>query len=120
MFLRLFCACKRFVPRPLNYFPLDQHWEAKPNITLIGDAAHLMPPSGEGVNTAMLDALDLSACLTSDEYKNLKQAIGAYEEKMLARAAVLGQEALDGIKDFSSPSEESIQKMIQLFSSHQE
>ena len=120
MFLRLFRACKRFVPRPLNYFPLDQHWEAKPNITLIGDAAHLMPPSGEGVNTAMLDALDLSACLTSDEYKNLKQAIGAYEEKMLARAAVLGQEALDGIKDFSSPSEESIQKMIQLFSSHQE
>ena len=115
VFFTLFKACKQFVPRPLNYFPLDQQWDAKPNITLIGDAAHLMPPSGEGVNTAMLDALDLCECLTGGEYGNIQAAIAAYEQKMLVRAAILGKEALDGIKDFSSPSEESITKLIQLF-----
>jgi len=24
--------------------PLDQDWEAQPNITLLGNAAHLVPP----------------------------------------------------------------------------
>lgn len=115
IFFTLFKACTHFVPRPLNYFPLDQHWDAKPNLTLIGDAAHLMPPSGEGVNTAMLDALDLSECLTSGEFQNIEAAIAAYENQMRARATLLGQEALEGIKDFSSPSDESIKKFIQQF-----
>jgi 2-polyprenyl-6-methoxyphenol hydroxylase-like FAD-dependent oxidoreductase len=113
IFFTLFKACNHFVPRPLNYFPLDQHWETKPNLTLLGDAAHLMPPSGEGVNTAMLDALDLTTCLTSGEFQNIQIAIAAYEKQMQSRATLLAQEALEGIKDFASPSEESIQKLIQ-------
>lgn len=116
IFFTLFKACNHFIPRPLNYFPLDQTWDAKPNLTLLGDSAHLMPPSGEGVNTAMLDALDLTECLTSGEFQNIQAAIAAYEKRMLARAAILGQEALEGIKDFASPSEESVKKLIQLFS----
>lgn len=115
IFFTLFKACDHFVPRPLNYFPLDQHWDAKSNLTLIGDAAHLMPPSGEGVNTAMLDALNLSECLTSGEFQNIEAAIAAYENQMRTRATILGQEALEGIKDFSSPSDESIKKFIQQF-----
>ena len=101
-----------------DIFPLDQNWHANATITLIGDAAHLMPPSGEGVSTAMLDALDLSECLTCGDFNDLQAAIGAYEQQMRARAAVLGQEALEGIKDFASPSEASIQKMLQLFGSN--
>lgn len=116
IFFTLFKACKHFVPRPLNYFPLDQNWDTKPDLTLLGDAAHLMPPSGEGVNTAMLDALDLSECLTSGEFQNIQAAIAAYEKLMLSRATLLGQEALEGIKDFASPSDESVKKLIQLFS----
>jgi 2-polyprenyl-6-methoxyphenol hydroxylase-like FAD-dependent oxidoreductase len=115
VFFTLFKACKSFTPRPLNYFPLDQTWETKTNITLIGDAAHLMPPSGEGVNTAMLDALDLSECLTNGEFNDIPSAIEAYETQMLARAAILGEEALESIKDFSSPTVESINKLIQMF-----
>ena len=118
VFYSLFKASSHFVPRPLNYFPLDQNWNAHSTITLIGDAAHLMPPSGEGVNTAMLDALDLSDCVTNGEFNDLQAAIGAYEQRMRARAAELGQEALEGIKHFASPTGASIQKMLQLFGSN--
>lgn len=112
VFFTLFKACTSFIPRPINYFPPDQNWKTKANITLIGDAAHLMPPSGEGVNTAMLDALELSECLSSGTFNDMEIAIGAYESRMLARSDVLGKEAMEGIKDFASPSEESVRKMI--------
>ena len=77
-----------FIPRPLYYMPLDQQWETLPNLTMLGDAAHLMPPyAGEGVNMAMLDALELSRCLLSGSFINTKDAIAAYEKQMLLRAA---------------------------------
>ncbi|MGQ7944486.1 FAD-dependent oxidoreductase [Flavobacterium sp. WC2509] len=115
IFFTLFKACTSFVPRPINYFPLDQNWNTKPNITLIGDAAHLMPPSGEGVNTAMVDALDLSECLTSEAFNDIQTAIETYEKGMWTRAVVLGKEAMEGIKDFASPTEESVNKFVQQF-----
>lgn len=108
MFFTLFKACKQFVPRPLNYFPLDQQWETQSNITIIGDAAHLMPPSGEGVNAAMLDALDLCEGLTNSVYETIEGALAAYEKQMLERAQILLEESLVSIKDFASPTEDSI------------
>jgi 2-polyprenyl-6-methoxyphenol hydroxylase-like FAD-dependent oxidoreductase len=116
LFFTLFKACKQFVVRPLNYFPLNQHWDAKSNLTIIGDAAHLMPPSGEGVNTAMLDAFDLSECLTSHEFEDVQAAIAAYEQRMRTRAAELGKEALEGITGFASPTEASIKDLLNVFS----
>lgn len=83
----LFKACHQFVVRQLNYFPLDRRWKTKADLTLLGDAAHLMPPNGEGVNLAMLDALDLSECLTDPVYADLQSAIAAYEDRMISRAA---------------------------------
>ena len=74
-----------------------------------------MPASGKGVNTAMLDALDLSEFLTSGDFKDIQTVIAAYEQQMLERACILGQEALEGIKDFASPSAESVKKLIQQF-----
>jgi 2-polyprenyl-6-methoxyphenol hydroxylase-like FAD-dependent oxidoreductase len=63
----LFREAVSMVWRPLTVCPTDQHWEPKPNVTLIGDAAHVMPPyAGEGVNMAMLDALVLSRLLLSE------------------------------------------------------
>lgn len=115
VFHTLFEACPRFLFRPLNYFPIDQDWETKPNVTILGDAAHLMPPSGEGVNTAMLDALDLSECLTSNNFTDIPSAIAQYEKRMRARAAGLAKEALEGIHDLFSPSEASIEKLIDQF-----
>ena len=81
-------ATTPFTPRPQYCMPFDQTWEALPNITVLGDAAHLMPPyAGEGVNMAMLDALELAECLLSDEYENSRTAIAAYEQTMRARAS---------------------------------
>ncbi|PUZ24971.1 2-polyprenyl-6-methoxyphenol hydroxylase [Chitinophaga parva] len=73
--------------RPQYSIPLDQTWEAKSNLTLLGDAAHIMAPSGEGVNLAMLDALELSECLTNEYFKDTQTAIAAYETVMRERAA---------------------------------
>lgn len=49
--------------RGLYTQPAGLTWKHKPGVTLIGDAAHLMLPSGEGVNIAMLDALKLSQAI---------------------------------------------------------
>ncbi|ARS40407.1 2-polyprenyl-6-methoxyphenol hydroxylase [Sphingobacteriaceae bacterium GW460-11-11-14-LB5] len=114
VFFTLFEACNHFVSRPLNYFPLEQRWETKSNLTLIGDAAHLMPPNGEGVNLAMLDALDLCECLTSFEYKDINDAISAYENIMFERSASISQETIDGIKDFAAPTDESVQEFVKM------
>jgi len=114
-FHTLFSSCSHYTYRPLLYHPLKQRWQTKPNITILGDAAHLMPPNGEGVNLAMLDALDLSECLTNGVYQNIEYALRAYEELMFARASPISEETVEGIEDFASPTKESIQKLIQIF-----
>lgn len=98
--------------RPQYYVPLDQTWEAQSNITLLGDAAHIMPPSGEGVNLAMLDALELSEVLTSGAFKNIQSAIAAYEKNMLARAAKEEEISLDGVEWMHS--EDAMEKIVQV------
>lgn len=112
VFFTLFKACQHFVIRPLNYFPLEERWESKANLTLLGDAAHLMPPNGEGVNLAMLDALDLSECLADPALPDLRAAIAAYEARMIGRAVSITAETMEGIEDFAAPTEESVQKLI--------
>jgi 2-polyprenyl-6-methoxyphenol hydroxylase-like FAD-dependent oxidoreductase len=97
-------ASPTFVPRPLYSMPLDQTWEALPNLTILGDAAHLMPPyAGEGVNMAMLDALELSRCLTGEDFAGTGQAIAAYEKQMRARAAEVAKDSLDSTVALHSP-----------------
>jgi 2-polyprenyl-6-methoxyphenol hydroxylase-like FAD-dependent oxidoreductase len=93
-----------FVPRPLYSMPLDQTWEALPNLTMLGDAAHLMPPyAGEGVNMAMQDALELSRCLTGDDFIDTRSAIAAYETQMRARASEAAQQSIDSMITMHSP-----------------
>ncbi|SPZ85560.1 ubiquinone biosynthesis hydroxylase, UbiH/UbiF/VisC/COQ6 family [Sphingobacterium multivorum] len=71
-----------FMPRPQYYFPLDETWPTLPNLTMLGDAAHRIPPyAGEGVNQAMQDAFELAENLTSDHFPDIQTAISQYENK---------------------------------------
>jgi 2-polyprenyl-6-methoxyphenol hydroxylase-like FAD-dependent oxidoreductase len=84
------------MPRPQYCMPLDQTWAAQPSLSLLGDAAHLMPPyAGEGVNMAMLDALELSNCLTSAQFADVQAAISHYEQQMRQRASAVAQETME-------------------------
>lgn len=102
------------MPVPVYCMPPDQSWETLPNLTLIGDAAHLMPPfAGEGVNMAMLDALELSECLAGETYNSLPEAISVYETNMRKRAALMAQESLDNGERMHS--EHALQDMVSFF-----
>ncbi|RKF27467.1 FAD-dependent oxidoreductase [Micromonospora globbae] len=71
-------------PRRIEAMPTGTRWAHQPSITLIGDAAHLMPPVGEGANQAMLDAAELAAELAAHP-ADPDTAIRTYEEAMFTR-----------------------------------
>ena len=106
-----------FIPRPIYYMPLDQTWKTLPNATIIGDAAHVMPPfAGEGANIAMLDALELSEVLNSDRFKTVQEALSFYESNMFKRASKATQESLENSEKMHS--KDALKNMLDFFSSH--
>jgi tetracycline resistance monooxygenase len=85
----LFRATSFFVGLPTRKLPLDKAWKSNRPlpITLIGDAAHLMPPfAGQGVNTGLMDALILCDNLTNGKFETIATAIADYEKQMLVYA----------------------------------
>jgi len=107
-------ASAPFIPRPIYCMPLDQTWDALPNATMIGDAAHVMPPfAGEGANMAMLDALELSECLTSEKFTTAHEAISLFEVNMRKRAAIAAKESLDNGERMHS--ENALNEMLNFF-----
>ncbi|KAJ5948542.1 hypothetical protein N7454_001849 [Penicillium verhagenii] len=61
-------------------------WSYVSGVTLVGDAAHLTVPTGDGVNNAMHDSVDLARHIISHGIHDLESATLAYEEAMRPRA----------------------------------
>ncbi|MDX3227279.1 FAD-dependent monooxygenase [Streptomyces sp. ME19-01-6] len=77
-------------PRRIEAMPIGTRWSNQPGITLIGDAAHLMPPVGEGANQAMLDAAELAGELAANP-ADPDSAIRTYEEAMFTRTHAIAE-----------------------------
>lgn len=89
MYRQLFRATAFFAGLPARKLSLDTPWKNNRPlpITLIGDAAHIMPPfAGQGVNTGLMDALILSGNLTDGKFETIDAAIADYEQQMIAYA----------------------------------
>jgi 2-polyprenyl-6-methoxyphenol hydroxylase-like FAD-dependent oxidoreductase len=81
---------------PLYALPVGHRWTNRKGITLLGDAAHVMPPyGGNGVNNAMRDAAELARLLYESE--DWEQGIKIYESEMFERVLDSAREAWTGI-----------------------
>lgn len=91
-----------FVHRPFYVLPVSHTWTHVPGVTLLGDAAHLMPPLGAGANLAMLDGAELAESLATGR-GDLDEAVRAFEEQMWERAARWAKITTAGLERLVSP-----------------
>ncbi|AOX16580.1 FAD-dependent oxidoreductase [Kozakia baliensis] len=74
------------VLRPFYTLPLGHCWSRVPGVTLLGDAAHVTVPNGDGANMAMLDGAELGLALAA-HIDDMEAALAHYEAALFARGS---------------------------------
>jgi 2-polyprenyl-6-methoxyphenol hydroxylase-like FAD-dependent oxidoreductase len=101
------------VLRRLHALPAEHRWDRVPGVTLLGDAAHLQAPNGEGANLAMLDGAELGQALAAHP-DDTEAALTEYERAMFSRSAEVA--AAEGAGGYRIDSEHNTaQDLIKLF-----
>jgi 2-polyprenyl-6-methoxyphenol hydroxylase-like FAD-dependent oxidoreductase len=84
----------------------DRHrWDRVPGVTLLGDAAHVTVPGGEGANIALLDGAELGQAIAADPL-DVEAAFATYEEQMFSRSeaeAIAAHETVELIFGSDAP-----------------
>lgn len=87
--------------RRIYKLPIGFKWDNQSNLTLIGDAAHLMSPfAGEGVNMAFYDAYILAESIK--EHDDLKTALKIYEDQMYEVSEQSARESQGNLEEMFS------------------
>jgi 2-polyprenyl-6-methoxyphenol hydroxylase-like FAD-dependent oxidoreductase len=93
-----------FVRRPCYVLPVSHTWAHVPGVTLLGDAAHLMPPLGAGANLAMIEGAELAESVAAAPGPGeLDESVRAFEEQMWARAGRWAKMTTAGLERLVSP-----------------
>jgi 2-polyprenyl-6-methoxyphenol hydroxylase-like FAD-dependent oxidoreductase len=105
-------ACDDVVaPRPITTLPTGLTWPSRPDVTLVGDAAHLMPPVGEGANMALLDGARLALALAT--HPDFPTAVAEYEREMFDRTGAAARMSA-GIQELLM-APDAAQRMLEFF-----
>ncbi|CAM3786510.1 NAD(P)/FAD-dependent oxidoreductase [Rahnella bruchi] len=98
--------------RPVYSLPYGHEWQHVPGVTLIGDAAHLMAPNGEGANLALFDGAQLGKAIAANP-DDLNAAIREYEKQLFPRTAKVAVETQELLVTlFGADSPQSLVKMF--------